>query len=367
MRLLLATFTVFGALLSFHCVAVPFVLRQTGAWEACSDVAGVCIDTNAYSCTGKTLSGKCPGSANVRCCPYPSGVNSGTCVSENVGTCTRTENCEGTVITGKCPGPSSVACCPSTTSSPGTFLPPPPDTSENYGSCTTPINGFSGSCIDRSKCSGGTFNGLCPGSSSILCCVTETRSTSAVPSNPILSSSQFQSLFTNVSPTRASALYPYFIASLSVASINTCLRLAAFAAQVGHESAGLLYFEELASGSQYEGRTDLCNTQPGDGRRYKGRGPIQLTGRCNYENAAAQLGRSFSTQPEEVGMPSGGFEATAWYWKTYVNNDDADEGSQAGFDRITVAINGCGGVISNCNGVTDRRNRWLTARNLLGC
>lgn len=368
MKSLANSIAVVIALTCVICDGIPKTIRQTGAWEVCSGVAGICIDTYAYSCTGSTLTGKCPGASNIRCCPYPYGVNSGTCVSENVGVCTRTENCPRSVITGKCPGPSAVTCCPySTTSSGGTYLPPKPDTSRSYGSCTTPINTFSGSCIDRAKCTGGTFNGLCPGSSSILCCVAETRSTSAVPSNPILSFSQFQRLFTNVSPTRASALYPYFLSSLSVASINSCLRLSAFAAQIGHESLGLLYFEELADGSQYQGRTDLCNTQPGDGRRYKGRGPIQLTGRCNYQNAGAQLGRSFATRPEEVGMPSGGFQATAWYWKTYVKNSDADTGSQSGFDRITIAINGCGGVISGCNGVSDRRNRWYAARNLLGC
>lgn len=367
MRTGLIAFFVLGASLCLYCQGIPYTLRQTGVWEACSGVAGVCVDTNVYSCTGSTLTGKCPGASNIRCCPYPNGVNCGTCVSENVGVCTRTENCPRTVMTGKCPGPSSVTCCPNSISSSETYLPPAPDTSESLGSCTTPINSFSGSCIDRSECTGGTFNGLCPGSSSILCCVTETRSTSAVPSNPFVSLSQFQSLFTNVSPTRASALYPYFLSSLSVASINTCLRLAAFSAQVGHESAGLLYFEELADGSAYEDRPDLCNTQPGDGRRYKGRGPIQLTGRCNYQNAGAELGRAFATEPEEVGMPSGGFEATAWYWKTYVDNSDADDNSQTAFDRITIAINGCGGIISNCNGVTDRRNRWEAAKNLLGC
>lgn len=39
---------------------------------------------------------------------------------------------------------------------------------------------------------------------------------------------------------------------------------------------------EGASGDAYENRKELCNTSPRDGPRYKGRGFVQLTGRCNY-------------------------------------------------------------------------------------
>ena len=65
--------------------------------------------------------------------------------------------------------------------------------------------------------------------------------------------------------------------------INTELRMAHFLAQIGHESGGLVYVRELASGKAYEGRKDLGNTQLGDGIKYKGRGLIQITGRANYK------------------------------------------------------------------------------------
>lgn len=89
---------------------LPAIIRATGEWDACSGQAGVCIDVNTYTCSSTTLSGKCPGASNIRCCPYPGGVVSSDCKAVP-GVCTRTENCPGTVLTGKCPGPSGVTCC----------------------------------------------------------------------------------------------------------------------------------------------------------------------------------------------------------------------------------------------------------------
>ena len=166
---------------------------------------------------------------------------------------------------------------------------------------------------------------------------------------------------------RASSLYPYFIQSLKDANISGCNSIAAYVAQIGHETSGLLLFEEIGTGDQYEGNVDnLGNTEVGDGRRYKGRGPLHLTGRDNYQRGGRALMRDFRDTPEEVGMLSGGFAAASWYWRTRVNAASAASGTLTGFDRTTININGCRNI-TNCNGVEDRRKRWNAAKASLQC
>ena len=71
---------------------------------------------------------------------------------------------------------------------------------------------------------------------------------------------------------------------LNLFKINTKSRMRHFISQISHESGAGKWMKELASGDAYEGRRDIGNTQPGDGRRFKGAGFIQLTGRANYRS-----------------------------------------------------------------------------------
>ncbi|NBO22476.1 hypothetical protein EBU94_03925 [bacterium] len=82
--------------------------------------------------------------------------------------------------------------------------------------------------------------------------------------------------------------------------INTKERIAAFLSQVNHETGHLNAVSEYGDGSQYEGRSYLGNTQAGDGRKFKGRGLIQLTGKTNYQNASKYFRKDFIGQPTNV-------------------------------------------------------------------
>lgn len=152
-------------------------------------------------------------------------------------------------------------------------------------------------------------------------------------------------------------------AAMIAAGVTNQRRAAQWAAQIGHESAGLRYMEEIADGSAYEGRSDLGNTQPGDGRRFKGRGPIQLTGRANYRaftNWARAQGITnidFEANPHLLSEPRWGFLAAAYYW--VFARPDINQLADAG-DLVTVTRRINGGT----NGLDDRRARYNRALNM---
>ena len=138
--------------------------------------------------------------------------------------------------------------------------------------------------------------------------------------------------------------------------LDTGLRLAHFMGQCSHESGGFRYMEEIASGAAYEGRADLGNTQAGDGRRFKGRGPIQLTGRANYSRVGRKIGIDLERNPQIVGHPSIGLLVGCVYWSDRSLNAKADADDLMG---LTRAING------GANGLEDRKVRTAKAKGLI--
>lgn len=110
-----------------------------------------------------------------------------------------------------------------------------------------------------------------------------------------------------------------------------------FLAQLGHESAGFRYMEELASGSNYEGRKDLGNINKGDGVKYKGRGIIQLTGRHNYRNAGKALNVDLENNPQLASNEKFASLIAGWFWNSRNLNFWSDKQD---FRQVTKLING---------------------------
>lgn len=149
--------------------------------------------------------------------------------------------------------------------------------------------------------------------------------------------------------------------AMELYNINTPLRQAAFLAQLAHESGELQYLEELASGNAYEGRADLGNVISGDGRRFKGRGFIQLTGRANYIAATTGLNKigynvNLVTNPELAAESKYAALIAGWFWSIRGLNELADKEQ---FDRITRRING------GLNGKADRDKYYARAKEVL--
>jgi len=155
-------------------------------------------------------------------------------------------------------------------------------------------------------------------------------------------------------------------AALARFDIATPRRIAAFLAQCAHESGGFVWMAELwgptAAQLRYEPpsekATELGNTQPGDGRRYKGRGPIQITGRANYRRYGALLGLPLEDKPERAAEPAVGILIAAAFWGGKRLNRLADVDTEEAFRRITRKING------GLNGWPDRKRRWLAAKEI---
>lgn len=153
-------------------------------------------------------------------------------------------------------------------------------------------------------------------------------------------------------------------------NINTKPRLAAFLAQIGHETARLVYVREIwgptPAQRRYEGRADLGNVEPGDGKRFMGRGLIQITGRANYRaltkvlRAVMREVPNFEADPLPLEEPRWAALSAAWYWDSRDLNALADDGTEESFVKITRRING------GLNGYADRKALWEAGKKALG-
>ena len=170
------------------------------------------------------------------------------------------------------------------------------------------------------------------------------------------SAARLQGIFVHAPASTIVRFFAPLIAAMAAAEISTPLRRSHFLAQVGHESGELRYTEEIASGTAYEERKDLGNTQAGDGARFKGRGLIQLTGRANY----VAFGKTISTDftqgdaPKRIAAEASlAIQAAVWFWHTHALNLLADKDDLL---AITRKVNG------GTNGLDDRKRLLARAK-----
>lgn len=144
---------------------------------------------------------------------------------------------------------------------------------------------------------------------------------------------------------RAARWAPHIAEAVERSEATSRSRMAAWLAQVGHESGKLRYVVEIwgptKAQERYEGRADLGNGKPGDGFRYRGRGLIQITGRANYRECGKWLGIPLEDSPDLLERANYAALSAAWFWVTRRCNSFADSGDFAGLTRrINGGLNG---------------------------
>lgn len=201
---------------------------------------------------------------------------------------------------------------------------------------------------------------------------------------------QFTAICPRLGRKKAAEYLPHLQAACEEFGITTERRLEAFMAQMCHESgeftrieenlhysAGRLlavfpkYFKTRAQAEAtarggpvaiaslvYGGR---MGNQIGtiDGYAFRGRSPIQLTGRDNYRAAGKALGVDLVNNPDKANDLDTLFRICGWFWKTRGLNSLADNGDLASFKAITKRING------GYNGLPDRLNYWARAKRII--
>jgi putative chitinase len=177
-------------------------------------------------------------------------------------------------------------------------------------------------------------------------------------------------------------------------SISTGERLAAFLAQVAHESDEFRHLEEdlrysakrlmavwpkrftsLEMASEFAFQPErLANVvyanrigngaeATGDGWRYRGRGLIQLTGRSNYQAVGAALGLPLEDRPERLLEPGVAALSAAQFWQSRGLNELADHADADNDDEdfVTISVLVSGGR----EGLASRRAYWARARSAI--
>ncbi|MGK2829261.1 glycoside hydrolase family 19 protein [Ralstonia pseudosolanacearum] len=193
---------------------------------------------------------------------------------------------------------------------------------------------------------------------------------------PLITAAQLHAIMP-LAGARADVFAPVLADVMLFRQINTPTRIAAFLAQVGHESGQLRMVRELWGPTpvqrRYDGRADLGNTNPEairiarahgstPGRWWLGRGLIQTTGYTNNLACGQALGLDLLNHPELLEQPTNAAASAAWFWLQRSLNRYADRGDFLG---LSVAINGKN-KDGLPNGWQDRQDLWDRAKKALG-
>jgi predicted chitinase len=173
-----------------------------------------------------------------------------------------------------------------------------------------------------------------------------------------------QLIMPKISASKLQVYVSFLQQAMEEFEINSPLRQAAFLAQIAYESSELRFNEEIWRPTNAQQRYDppgnlasaLGNTEQGDGKRFKGRGPIPITGRANYKRYGDLLGIDLIANPDLAATPEVMFRICGLFWRLSKMNALADQGDLI---SITKKING------GLNGLEDRQRYYQRAKDVL--
>jgi putative chitinase len=138
----------------------------------------------------------------------------------------------------------------------------------------------------------------------------------------VITDGELGAIMPRVPGAKRTTFLPFLQAAMAEFEIDRPARKAAFVAQLAHESGELRFMEEIwgptPAQRRYEPPSTLAeklgNTEPGDGKRFKGRGPIQITGRSNYKRFGDLLGLDLIADPPRAAVPDVAFRIAGLFW-----------------------------------------------------
>jgi putative chitinase len=193
----------------------------------------------------------------------------------------------------------------------------------------------------------------------------ERRIDEAIVQTFTITDAELRQIMPNLPEAKRDVYLPFLVKAMVNCGISTPLSASAFLAQIAHESAELRFMQELWGPTAQQKKYDppsnvaksLGNTQPGDGYRYRGRGPIQITGRANYKKYGDLLGVDLVGNPDLAAQPEYAFQTAGLFWRMRGLNELADAED---LTTITKRING------GLTGLAERQRYYEVAKKALG-
>mgnify|MGYP000331641032 CR=1 FL=1 len=127
-----------------------------------------------------------------------------------------------------------------------------------------------------------------------------------------------------------------------------------------HDYFFIMYDKDSPASNRRKVAATLGNTEPGDGKTFRGRGYIQLTGRSNYRNAGQALGLDLENHPDQAAQPANAARIAGWFWKKNKLNQFTYGDTPENFISLTKRING--GTV----GLEHRVRLFVRAKHALG-